>query len=71
MGSRLLDGPALTANATATKLAFEKFADGGQATVYIVSGKGVWHAQPRGGDTAANPAWRKTYVHASKPTHSQ
>jgi hypothetical protein len=66
MGSRLIDGPALTRNSTATKLAFERFAAGGSATVYIVSGKGVWNAQPRGGGTAVCPAWRKTYVHASK-----
>jgi hypothetical protein len=66
MGSRLLDVPALTANATATKQAFQKFSLGGQATVYIVSGKGVWEAQPRGGGNAAHPAWRKTLAHASK-----
>jgi hypothetical protein len=66
MGSRLLDSEALSANATATKLALEKFSAGGQATVYIVSGKGVWEATPRGGSTAANPAWRRTYVHASE-----
>ncbi|KAK3937418.1 FAD-binding domain-containing protein [Diplogelasinospora grovesii] len=65
MGSRLLDQQALTANITATKIALEKFAAGGQATVYIVSGKGVHNAQPRGGSTAANPAWRRTYVHAT------
>jgi hypothetical protein len=65
MGSRLLDGPSLTDNATATKLAFEKFSEGGTATAYIVSGKGVWNAQPRGGSNAVLPAWRKCYVHAS------
>ena len=66
MGSRLLDAEALTGNATATKLAFEKFAAGGQATAYIVSGRGVWNAKPRGGGTSVNPAWRRTVVHASK-----
>lgn len=65
MGSRLLDTQALTGNITATKLAFEKFAAGGQATAYIVSGKGVWTAKPRGGSTAVNPAWRRTVVHAT------
>ncbi|KAK3349476.1 FAD binding domain-containing protein [Lasiosphaeria hispida] len=65
MGSRLLDTPALAANATATKLALERFSAGGQATVYIVSGKGVWDAQPRGGSTAVNPAWRRAVVHAT------
>lgn len=71
MGSRLLDTPALAANATATKLALERFSAGGQATVYIVSGKGVWDAQPRGGSTAVNPAWRRAVVHASESAASQ
>jgi hypothetical protein len=66
MGSRLLDEQALTANATALKVALEKFSAGGQATVYIVSGKGVFNAKPRGGSNAVGPAWRRTYVHASE-----
>ena len=66
MGSRLLDEAALSANATATKLAFEQFAGGDLTTAYIVSGKGVWNAQPRGGSNAVLPAWRKSIVHASK-----
>jgi hypothetical protein len=69
MSSRLLDGPSLMSNATATKLAFEKFSEGGFATVYIVSGKGVWNAKPRGGRNAALPAWRKSYVHSSQFFH--
>lgn len=35
------------------------------ATAYLVSGKGVHHARPRGGDNAVHPAWRSAYVHAS------
>ncbi|PMD30490.1 FAD-binding domain-containing protein [Hyaloscypha variabilis F] len=65
MGSRLLDEAALSANATATKLAFEQFAGGDLTTAYIVSGKGVWNAQPRGGSNAVLPAWRKSIVHAT------
>ncbi|KAK4187062.1 Tetrahydrocannabinolic acid synthase [Podospora australis] len=65
LGSRLLDTQALSSNITATKLAFEKFAAGGQANPYIVSGKGVWTAKPRGGSTAVSPAWRRTVVHAT------
>ena len=65
MSSRLLDTKALTSNLTATKAALQKFAAGGSATVYIVSGKGVHNAQPRGGGAAVMPAWRKTYVHAT------
>jgi hypothetical protein len=73
MGSRLLDRGALAANLTATKAALDRFSsagDGGMApglvTAYIVSGKAVWEAKPRGGSTAVNPAWRRTHVHASK-----
>ncbi|KAK4449569.1 FAD-binding domain-protein [Podospora aff. communis PSN243] len=65
MSSRLLDKEALTSNVTALKTALERFSAGGQATVYIVSGKGVFEAQPRGGATAVHPAWRRTYVHAT------
>jgi len=32
--------------------------------LYMVSGKGVWDAEPRGGGDAVNPAWRKALVHA-------
>lgn len=66
VGSRLLDGPALTANLTATAEAFRQFTAEGAGTAYLVSGKGVWDAQPRGGSNAVLPAWRKAYVHASK-----
>lgn len=66
MSSRLLDKEALTGNVTALKTGLQRFSAGGQATVYIVSGKGVFEAKPRGGGTAVNPAWRRTYVHASE-----
>ena len=32
--------------------------------LYMVSGKGVWNAKPRGGSDATNPAWRKALIHA-------
>jgi hypothetical protein len=32
--------------------------------LYMVSGKGVWDAEPRGGSDAVNPAWRKALIHA-------
>jgi hypothetical protein len=37
-----------------------------QATVFLVSGKGVHQAKPRGGGNAVLPAWRTSWVHASK-----
>lgn len=66
MSSRLLDREALTSDLNATKRGLERFSAGGQATVYIVSGKGLRDARPRGGGTAVHPSWRRTYVHASK-----
>lgn len=65
MGSRLLDQKALQQNESAVVKAMETFSQGGYATVYIVSGKGVHEAVPRGGSNAVLPAWRRTYVHAS------
>lgn len=66
VGSRLLDADALTADLSASADAFRQFASGGTATAFLVSGKGVHDAQPRGGGDAVLPAWRKAYVHASK-----
>ncbi len=66
VGSRLLDGPALTANATATREAFRRFSSlSSIGTAYLVGGKGVRDARPRGGSNAVLPAWRKAYVHAT------
>jgi hypothetical protein len=70
VGSRLLDAPALTSNLTKSAAAFESFARGEAATAYLVSGKGVHDAKPRGGGNAVLPAWRKAYVHASTLTLS-
>jgi hypothetical protein len=66
MSSRLLDREALTGNLTKAKEAYELFADGGGSNMFMVSGKGVHDAVPRGGSNAVLPAWRSTYVHASK-----
>lgn len=66
IGSRLLDATALTANLTAAAEAWQRFTAGGVGTAYLVSGKGVFDAQPAGGSDALLPAWRKAYVHASK-----
>lgn len=70
VGSRLLDRDVLTSNLTANAEAFKQFASGGSATAYLVSGKGVHNAKPRGGSNAILPAWRKAYVHASKSGHT-
>lgn len=70
VGSRLLDRVALTENLTASADAFRQLSSGGVATAYLVSGKGVHDAQPRGGGDAVLPAWRRAYVHSSKPTSS-
>jgi hypothetical protein len=66
LGSRLLDGNALTTNLTALKQAFQTATPPGSVTqVNLVAGKNVWDAHPRGGSDSVNPAWRRAYVHTS------
>ncbi|KAL2180940.1 uncharacterized protein P884DRAFT_236234 [Thermothelomyces heterothallicus CBS 202.75] len=66
LGSRLLDRAALTANLTALSAAYERFTAGASSTAYLVSGRGVHHARPRGPrGNAVLPAWRSAYVHAT------
>lgn len=68
LGSRLLDGEALSGNRTALKQAIIQATPPNSMTqANLVAGKNVWNAQPRGGSDAINPAWRKAYVHASMP----
>lgn len=62
LGSRLLDGKAL-ANQTALRETYKSLADAGIVSVYLVGGKNVMNAKPRGGGNAVNSAWRKAYVH--------
>lgn len=65
IGSRLLDGKALTQNSTALKEALKAAtASGSGIGAYLVGGRGVMNAKPRGGGNAVNPAWRRAYVHA-------
>jgi hypothetical protein len=66
LGSRLLDRKAVTVNLTASKLAYEASAEGGLAVAYVLSGKGVWDAKPRGGGNSVCPAWRRAIVYSSK-----
>ncbi|KAM0265115.1 hypothetical protein ACHAQJ_000267 [Trichoderma viride] len=67
--SRLLDKEALTGNPQALKNALQVAIStgslGGMAA-FMVGGKGVQEAEPRGGSNAVNPAWRTAYVHACK-----
>ncbi len=66
VGSRLLNRDALTTDPMSVKVAIAKFSAWGQAEVFMVSGKGVHDAKPRGGGNAVLPAWRNAYVHASQ-----
>ncbi|KAJ0267575.1 hypothetical protein Brms1b_013703 [Colletotrichum noveboracense] len=63
--SRLLDEAALTedvdALATAVGTVTEKV---GRLTAFLVAGKGVHEAVPRGRGNAVHPAWRRAYIHA-------
>ncbi|KAL7786986.1 FAD-binding domain-containing protein [Trichoderma ceciliae] len=63
--SRLLDGEALTSNPKKLNMALKAAtSSGGTMAVFMVAGKGVREAKPRGGSNAVNPAWRTAYVHA-------
>lgn len=62
VGSRLL--PPETLTQTAFKEALITFMGEAGGRLYMVSGKGVWDAQPKGGSDAVNPAWRKALIHA-------
>ncbi|KAL5088917.1 hypothetical protein Trisim1_006062 [Trichoderma cf. simile WF8] len=63
--SRLLDGEALTGNPQKLKSALRAaITPSGTISVFMVGGKGVQEAKPRGGSNAVNPAWRTAYVHA-------
>ena len=65
LGSRLLDEEALTGNFTALKETYKAITPPGSiSSVYLVGGKNVMNAVPRGGSNAVNPAWRKAYVHS-------
>jgi hypothetical protein len=69
LGSRLLDGKALTENPTALKATLQKITPAGSiSSHFMVGGKNVMNAQPRGGSNAVNPAWRKAYVHTGSLT---
>ncbi|KAK3363439.1 hypothetical protein B0T25DRAFT_445124 [Lasiosphaeria hispida] len=65
VGSRLLGREALTGNLSRNAEVLARFAGGGIGTAYLVSGKGVRDARPRGGGNAVLPAWRTAYVHAT------
>lgn len=64
VGSRLLPPETLTNDAFPGAL--KDFLGTAGGRLYMVSGKGVWDAKPRGGSDAINPAWRKALVHAGK-----
>ena len=65
VGSHLLDYNALTNNLTALADAYKQLNVQGVCTAYLLGGRGVINAEPRGGSNAVNPGWRKAYVHAS------
>ena len=63
VGSRLLDEKALTIPDSADVGQAFKLSEG---SAYLVAGKGVHNANPRGGSTSVTPTWRKAVVHAGK-----
>lgn len=66
LGSRLLGADTLTDNSTALKEALKGFSGGAAFNAFLLGGKGVANAQPRGGSDAVNPAWRTSLAHIGK-----
>ncbi|KAH7232093.1 hypothetical protein B0J15DRAFT_539316 [Fusarium solani] len=63
--SRLLSKEALDGDQDALKRALKSaMGPSGGMGAFLVAGKGVRDAKPRGGSDAVNPGWRKSYVHA-------
>ncbi|KAK2592435.1 hypothetical protein QQS21_009851 [Conoideocrella luteorostrata] len=62
--SRLLDKETLAKNTSESNKAFlAPIPITGGYAMFMVGGKGIHEAKPRGGSNAVNPAWRKAYVH--------
>ena len=71
-GGRLLSEKHLTADVGGLANAITTAMDAvGVIGFFIVSGKGVREAEPRGGGSAVLPAWRKAIVHSGKLAVSQ
>jgi hypothetical protein len=65
IGSRLLSAPALSdISAIETALKGVLSVPEIPLNFYLLGGKGITDALPRGGSDAVNPAWRKAIVHA-------
>ncbi|ODA76962.1 hypothetical protein RJ55_07479 [Drechmeria coniospora] len=61
--SRLVDRKALTGDPKALGEAYRAATKAaGAVTAYMVAGKAVQKARPRGGGNAVNPAWRQAYL---------
>ncbi|MBE3046768.1 hypothetical protein IMZ48_30415 [Candidatus Bathyarchaeota archaeon] len=65
--SRFMDKDLLTGDALPDALE-TALVDGGWLGCYLVAGKGVNEAKPRGGSNAVHPAWRTAYVLGSEYT---
>lgn len=64
MVSRLLDEESLTRDPKALKEALAAATgSSGMIDFYLLAGKGVHDAKPRGGSNSVNPGWRKAYIH--------
>ncbi|KAJ8131939.1 hypothetical protein O1611_g1684 [Lasiodiplodia mahajangana] len=61
VGSRLLDEKAFSISSSDLGKAFMA----AKSSAYLVAGKGVRNAKPRGGSISAAPTWRKAVVHST------
>ncbi|KAI1122431.1 hypothetical protein F5Y10DRAFT_254122 [Nemania abortiva] len=61
VGGRLLDEKAFSMNSSALGKVFMS----ATPSAYLVAGKGVRNAKPRGGSISVTPAWRRTVAHCT------
>lgn len=70
--SRLIDESALTEDPEAIVDALmSASAPTGGMSIFLLGGKEVNEAKPRGGSNAVNPGWRKAFVHSREYPHSR
>ncbi|KAI0397651.1 FAD-binding domain-containing protein [Xylariaceae sp. FL0594] len=63
IGSRLLDEAAFSSHNSTYLGQVLQGSGSSTPSPFLVGGKGVWNARPRGGSTAVTPTWRKALAH--------
>lgn len=71
-GNRLLDGNALSQPQSVLEEILKEATPPHQSiNINLISGPGVWNAQPAGGGNSINPAWRTAYAEFGKAAEDE